>query len=98
MKQFKALEAMAEQVKPEGTLSTFNSISSSNKADRNATKPRGSGSPFKCIGLGMTQQIKSEKVEELAAARSRIEELESLAVCRQKEVTFSFFFTTCYCT
>ncbi|XP_054777208.1 kinesin-like protein KIN-12D isoform X2 [Prosopis cineraria] len=85
MQKFKALEAMAEQVKPEGGLSTY-SCTSSNKSDKNATKSRGSGSPFKCIGLGLAQQIKSEKVEELAAARTRIEELESLAVCRQKEI------------
>lgn len=97
LKQFKALEAMAEQVKPEG-FSSYASTSSSNKSEKNATtsssnKPRGSNSPFKCIGLGLAQQIKSEKVEELAAARLRIEELESLAVCRQKEVGFSFSLT-----
>ncbi|KAI9123783.1 hypothetical protein K1719_005083 [Acacia pycnantha] len=84
--KFKALEAMAEQVKPEGALSTYTSTSSSNKTDKNTIKSRGSGSPFKCIGLGLAQQIKYEKVEELAAARLRIEELESLAVCRQKEI------------
>lgn len=87
-KQFKALESMAEQVKPEG--STTHATSSSNKPEKIATKPRGSGSPFKCIGLGLAQQIKSEKVEELDAARQRIEELESLAVCRQKEVAYTF--------
>lgn len=79
---------MAEQVKPEG-LSTYSISALSNKSEKNATKSRGSGSPFKCIGLGMTQQIKYEKVEELAAARMRIEELESQAACRQKEVNFS---------
>ncbi|KAK4258730.1 hypothetical protein QN277_005145 [Acacia crassicarpa] len=84
--KFKALEAMAEQVKPEGAVSTYTSTSSSNKTDKNTIKSRGSGSPFKCIGLGLAQQIKYEKVEELAGARLRIEELESLAVCRQKEI------------
>ncbi|TKY59130.1 Phragmoplast orienting kinesin 2 [Spatholobus suberectus] len=83
--KFKALEAMAEQVKPEG-LSTHSISALSNKSEKNATKSRGSGSPFKCIGLGLTQQIKYEKVEELAAARLRIEELESQAACRQKEI------------
>ena len=92
---------MAEQVKPE-VLYTQAISSSSNKSDKNATrsrgssspatKPRGSGSPFRCIGLGLAQQIKSEKIEELAAARLRIEELESLAVNRQKEVGFSLQF------
>jgi kinesin family protein 15 len=64
--------------------------SSSNKSEKNAAKSRGSSSPFKCIGLGLAQQIKSEKDEDLASARLRIEELESLAVNRQKEVAFPF--------
>jgi kinesin family protein 15 len=38
----------------------------------------------------LAQQIKSEKDEDLASARLRIEELESLAVNRQKEVAFPF--------
>ncbi|KAJ6419585.1 hypothetical protein OIU84_029653 [Salix udensis] len=83
--KFKALEAMVEQVKPEGHFSHSTS-SSSNKSEKNAAKSRGSSSPFKCIGLGLAQQIKSEKNEDLAAARLQIEELESLAVNRQKEI------------
>lgn len=76
---------MAEQVRPEGH-SMYVTNSSSNKTDKYATRPRGSGSPFKCIGLGLAQQMKSEKDEDLSAARNRIEELESLAASRQKEV------------
>ncbi|XP_022947427.1 kinesin-like protein KIN-12D [Cucurbita moschata] len=83
--KFKSLEAMAEQVRPEGNSTHVNN-SSSNKMDKGAVRPRGSGSPFKCIGLGLAQQMKSEKYEELSAARNRIEELESLAVSRQKEI------------
>nr|QWT43324.1 kinesin-like protein KIN12C [Citrullus lanatus] len=83
--KFKFLEAMAEQVRPEGH-SMYVTNSSSNKTDKYATRPRGSGSPFKCIGLGLAQQMKSEKDEDLSAARNRIEELESLAASRQKEV------------
>ncbi|XP_050231749.1 kinesin-like protein KIN-12D isoform X2 [Mercurialis annua] len=83
--KFKSLEAMAEQVKPEAHIS-HTANSSSNKLEKNAAKSRGSGSPFKCIGLGLAQQIKSERDEELSAARSHVEELESLLVCRQKEV------------
>ncbi len=76
---------MAKQFKPE--TNTTNAINhSSSNAEKNAMKPRGSGSQFKCIGLGLAQQIKSEKDEDLTAARCRIEELESLAVTRQKEV------------
>ncbi|KOM31824.1 hypothetical protein LR48_Vigan01g138000 [Vigna angularis] len=88
--KFKALEAMAEQVKPEGLSihsSSANSCNAlSNKSEKNATKSRGSSSPFKCIGLGLAQQVKYEKVEELSAARLRIEELEAQAACRQKEI------------
>ncbi|XVF01191.1 hypothetical protein REPUB_Repub04eG0067300 [Reevesia pubescens] len=83
--KFKALEAMVEQVKPEGYFINAQSHSG-NKLEKNVAKPRGSGSPFKCIGLGLAQQIKSEKDEDLTAARLRIEELESLAANRQKEI------------
>ncbi|WOH04683.1 hypothetical protein DCAR_0624095 [Daucus carota subsp. sativus] len=92
--KFKALEVMAEQVKLEGSSST-NSISSaphstnssSNKLEKTGSRPRGSGSPFKCIGLGFVQQMKSERDDdELTAGRLRIEELEALAASRQKEI------------
>ncbi|KAK8562917.1 hypothetical protein V6N12_010981 [Hibiscus sabdariffa] len=83
--KFKALEAMVEQVKPEG-YSTNSQSHSLNKLEKNVSKPRGSGSPFKCIGLGLAQQMKLEKDEDLTAARLRIEELESLAANRQKEI------------
>lgn len=85
--QFKALEGMLEQVKSEVPASS-SSTSSSNKMERNPSKPRGSGSPLKYIGLGIAQQIKSERDEELTAGRQRIEELEGLAAGRQKEVIF----------
>ncbi|WCJ33783.1 phragmoplast orienting kinesin 2 [Euphorbia peplus] len=83
--KFKALEVMAEQVRPEGNFSSI-ATSSSNKLEKNSAKSRGSGSPFKCIGIGLAQQIKSEKDEELTSARFRIEELECLAASRQKEI------------
>lgn len=76
---------MAEQVKAEGHSSLVMN-STSNKSEKYTTKSRGSGSPFKCIGLGLAQHIKSERDEETTAARLRIEELESLSVSRQKEV------------
>lgn len=85
IKQFKALEAMVEQVKPECSAIHITSTST-NKLEKNGSKSRGSGSPFKCIGLGLAQQIKSERDEELSAGRQRIEELEALAASRQKEV------------
>ncbi|KAJ4963751.1 hypothetical protein NE237_023690 [Protea cynaroides] len=91
--KFKALEAMAEQVRSENASPHTNS--SSHKPEKHAAKSRGSaspfksrgsGSPFKCIGLGLAQQINSEKDEELTAGRLRIEELETLAASRQKEI------------
>lgn len=83
--KFKALEAMADQVKPEGSF-TQNANQLSYKSEKNTPRPRGSGSPFKCIGLGLAQQVKSENVEELTAAKLQIAELESLVVSKQKEI------------
>ncbi|KAI3702462.1 hypothetical protein L6452_28200 [Arctium lappa] len=82
---FKALGAMADQVKPDASAPHI-SNSPSKKLERNGSRTRGSGSPFKCIGIGLAQQMKSEKDEELAAAKHRIEELEALAASRQKEI------------
>lgn len=79
---------MAQQVKAEASSSHAASLGSG-KQEKTAAKTRGSGSPFKCIGLGLTQQMNSEKDEELTAARSRIEELEAMAARRQKEVSVS---------
>ncbi|KAL5713441.1 hypothetical protein ACHQM5_015513 [Ranunculus cassubicifolius] len=83
--KFKALEAMAEQVKPDISIPSHTN-SSSGKQEKNTTKPRGSGSPFKCIGLGISHQINSEKDQELASERLRIKELEALSASRQKEI------------
>lgn len=77
---------MADQVKPEGSF-TQNTNQLSYKLEKNTSRPRGSGSPFKCIGLGLAQQVKSENDEELTAARLQIAELESLVVSKQKEVS-----------
>ncbi|XP_073158747.1 kinesin-like protein KIN-12D [Henckelia pumila] len=83
--KFKALEAMVGEVKIEAP-SAHGANSSSTKLEKNSSKSRGSGSPFKCMGLGLSQQIKSERDEELCAERQRIEELEALASSRQKEI------------
>ncbi|GJT74450.1 kinesin-like protein KIN-12D [Tanacetum coccineum] len=82
---FKSLEAMADQVKSDGSAQHI-SNSPSKKLEKNASRTRGSGSPFKCMGMGLVQQMKSERDSELASARQRIEELESLAATRQKEI------------
>ncbi|KAK1276832.1 Kinesin-like protein KIN12B [Acorus gramineus] len=81
--KFKELEALAKQVKIEPP-STSTCLTST-KSEKNVVKSRGSGSPFKCIGLGLGQQINSEKDEELTAKGRRIEELEAIAASRQKE-------------
>ncbi|KAL7583733.1 pre-mRNA-splicing factor ATP-dependent RNA helicase DEAH10 [Lactuca sativa] len=84
--QLKALEAMVVvgQVKSEFSISHI-SNSPSKKLEKNGSRKRGFGSPFKCIGIGLAQQLKSERDEELATVRKRIEELEALAASRQKE-------------
>lgn len=76
---------MAQQVKTDPA--SFSATSSTSaKSEKGAPKSRGSGSPFKCIGLGLVQQMNLEKDEDLIAARHRIGELEALAASRQKEV------------
>lgn len=76
---------MAEQVKTE-VPATNTTSSATHKLEKAGSRPRGSVSPFKCIGLGLVQQMKSERDDELTAARHRIEELETLAAQKQKEV------------
>ncbi|KAL0914631.1 hypothetical protein M5K25_014994 [Dendrobium thyrsiflorum] len=84
-RKFKELEAMAFQVKSELVNPNTASLTST-KPEKGSGKSRGSGSPFKCIGLGIAQQINNEKDEELIVARSKIEELEALAANRQKQI------------
>lgn len=71
-----------QQVKAENSSANACSI----RQEKISSKPRGSGSPFKCIGIGFVQQMNSEKDEELSAAKQRIVELEGIAANRQKEV------------
>ncbi|CAA3022560.1 kinesin KIN-12D [Olea europaea subsp. europaea] len=82
--KFKSLEVMLEQIKSE--VPATHGTSSSNKLEKNSSKSRGGGSPFKCIGLGLVQQIKSDRDEELSAGRQHVEELEAIAASRQKEI------------
>ncbi|XP_019702656.1 kinesin-like protein KIN-12F isoform X1 [Elaeis guineensis] len=83
--KFKELEAMAQQVKTDPASFNATSLTSA-KSEKSAPKSRGSGSPFKCIGLGLVQQMNLEKDEDLIAARHQIGELEALAASRQKEI------------
>lgn len=57
----------------------------SDKTEKGLVRPRGSSSPFRCIG-NLVQQVTTEKDRELALAKLRLEELEALASSRQKEV------------
>ncbi|KAG0468813.1 hypothetical protein HPP92_018141 [Vanilla planifolia] len=83
--KFQELEAMAVHVKSEQVLSNSTGLIPT-KTEKGIGKSRGSGSPFKCIGLGVQQQINIEKDEELSAAKRQIEELEALAANRQKQI------------
>ncbi|XP_077240478.1 phragmoplast orienting kinesin 1 isoform X2 [Tasmannia lanceolata] len=82
--RYKILESMVHEAKT-NRLTSNAAASTINKTDRSLTRTRRSGSPFKCIA-SMVQQMNSEKDQELSIARLRIEELESLAATRQKEV------------
>jgi hypothetical protein len=88
------LETMAQQVKTDNSTAH----ACSGRQEKINSKPRGSGSPFKCIGIGFVQQMNSEKDEELSAAKQRIVELEGITASRQREVrlflTFRFFLCT----
>ncbi|XP_062204039.1 kinesin-like protein KIN-12F isoform X2 [Phragmites australis] len=82
MQKLMELEAMAQQVQTEN----YSANACSLRQEKISSKPRGSGSPFKCIGIGFVQQVNSEKDEELSAAKQRIVELEGIAASRQREI------------
>jgi len=77
-KQYKALEAMENQVKADQTNCSSMASYMNKTGEKTAAKSRGSRSPFKCIGLGLSQQMNSERDEELHASKRRKEELEGL--------------------
>lgn len=55
------------------------------KTEKSSARTRGSSSPFRCI-TSVVQQMNLDNDKELSMARHRIEELEALAVSRQKEI------------
>lgn len=81
--QYKTLEAMFDEVKTDVANVSAGPISE--RGDKIPARTRGSSSPFRCITT-LVQQMNQEKDQELSSARLRIEELESLAACRYKEV------------
>ncbi|XP_071703353.1 kinesin-like protein KIN-12C [Rutidosis leptorrhynchoides] len=82
--KYKSLEAMVSEMKIESTKSG-SEAPISDKTEKSLVRPRGSSSPFRCIG-NLVQQVTTEKDHELALAKLRLEELEALASSRQKEV------------
>ncbi|KAK9289237.1 hypothetical protein L1049_017711 [Liquidambar formosana] len=82
--KYKNLEAMVREVKTD-SLNSTSTAPTLDRAEKSSTRTRGSSSPFRCIA-SLVQQMNLEKDQELSMARLRIEELESLAASRQKEV------------
>ncbi|CAH8337077.1 unnamed protein product [Eruca vesicaria subsp. sativa] len=83
--KYKALEAMIRDFKSEDSSSSAAETTISHKTEKSSVRSRGSSSPFRCI-VGLVQQMKLEKDQELTMARVRVEELESLLDAKQKEV------------
>uniref|UniRef100_A0A0D3CJB8 Kinesin motor domain-containing protein n=1 Tax=Brassica oleracea var. oleracea TaxID=109376 RepID=A0A0D3CJB8_BRAOL len=83
--KYKTLEVMIRNFKLEDSNSSAAETAISHKTDKSSTRSRGSSSPFRCI-VGLVQQMKLEKDQELTMARVRVEELESLLAAKQKEV------------
>ncbi|ESQ48192.1 hypothetical protein EUTSA_v10019874mg [Eutrema salsugineum] len=82
--KYKTLEVMIRDFKFEDSSSSVPETIS-HKIEKSSVRSRGSSSPFKCI-VGLVQQMKVEKDQELTMARVRVEELESLLGAKQKEV------------
>lgn len=86
MKQFKMLEEMVHEAQSAPPLNTATHASLTiNKTDRGSVRTRRSSSPFKCIS-NIMQQVNVEKDQEMSIAKVHIEELETLASNKQKEV------------
>ncbi|KAL0899848.1 hypothetical protein Bca101_083809 [Brassica carinata] len=84
--KYKTLEAMIRDFKLEDSSSSAAETTTiSHKTEKISIRSRGSSSPFRCI-VGLVQQMKLEKDQELTMARVRVEELESLLAAKQKEV------------
>ncbi|KAJ0264303.1 Kinesin-like protein KIN-12C [Hirschfeldia incana] len=83
--KYKTLEAMIRDFKLEDSSSSAAENTISHKNEKSSIRSRGSSSPFRCI-VGLVQQMKLEKDQELTMARVRVEELESLLAAKQKEV------------
>ncbi|KAJ7566661.1 hypothetical protein O6H91_02G113500 [Diphasiastrum complanatum] len=85
-KQIKALNYIVEQIKVDQVRATSFSSTLSRGAERLAAKTRRSSSPFKCVKLGISQQITYETEKELFVNRLQIGELQQVALARDKEI------------
>lgn len=66
----------------------------SDKTEKSSMRARGSSSPFRCIG-NLVQQMQTEKDQELSLTKLRLEDLQALALSRQKEVITITYFLVC---
>ncbi|XP_078443721.1 kinesin-like protein KIN-12E isoform X4 [Wolffia australiana] len=82
--KFQKLEAMVTEAKNNSQTSNHESLPT-NKTDSVHARARSSASPFKCMS-SLVQQLNSEKNRRLSQAKIRIEELETLAANRQKQL------------
>ncbi|PWA46552.1 kinesin motor domain-containing protein [Artemisia annua] len=82
--KYKSLEAMVKVIKIDASKSG-SEAPLSDKTEKSSVRPRGSSSPFRCIG-NLVQQVNTEKDQELSLAKLRLEDLQTLASNRQKEI------------
>ncbi|KAG9140540.1 hypothetical protein Leryth_016047 [Lithospermum erythrorhizon] len=82
--KYKCLVEMLQDKKIESLDVTYE-VPASEKTEKNLSRTRGSSSPFRCIA-NLVQQVNLEKDREQSADKLHIEELEALAVKKQKEV------------
>ncbi|KAI3690860.1 hypothetical protein L2E82_49072 [Cichorium intybus] len=81
--QQKSLEAMVSLLKTDSSKSSLEA-QLLDKTEKSLVRARGS-SPFRCIG-NLVQQMNTEKDQELSLVKIRLQELESVASSRQKEI------------
>ncbi|GJR14355.1 kinesin-like protein KIN-12C [Tanacetum coccineum] len=81
--KYKSLEAMVNVIKLDASKSG-SEAPLSDKTEKSLARPR-SSSPFRCIG-NLVQQVNTEKDQELSLVKLRLEDLQTLASSRQKEI------------
>ncbi|KAI3505973.1 hypothetical protein L1887_28326 [Cichorium endivia] len=81
--KYKSLEAMVSLMKTDSSKSSLEA-QLLDKTEKSLVRARGS-SPFRCIG-NLVQQMNTEKDQELSLVKTRLQELESVASSRQKEI------------